>query len=177
LSLNAFSLLYRVAASADLYTSSSSHSRHPFPFRYSSKHALLDPISPIWFYFLCVEMLSLTTTILALIAYLSISNAYSIEKRLDITQAFKSGLTRGTQIYLPSQPNYANETTQRWTEYEEPTYVAAIKPANANDVRAIVISSESLQFGITDNAGENCRGVWNPLFGDRRRSWAVNNVE
>lgn len=43
-----------------------------------------------------------------------------------------------TQIYYPSDPNYASLTTQRWDIYEAPTYVASIKPGSEKDVQKIV---------------------------------------
>ena len=44
----------------------------------------------------------------------------------------------GTQVYYPSNPKYVNLTTQRWTSYEAPSYVASVKPACAEDVIKIV---------------------------------------
>jgi len=85
---------------------------------------------------------SLTLLVLALTAYLTISNAYFVQKRHDITQEFQGRLSPGAEIYFPSDPSYVNETTQRWTVYEEPSYIAAIKPAIADDVKAIVSPSE-----------------------------------
>ena len=88
---------------------------------------------------------SLIILVLALTAYLPISTAYSVQKRHDITQEFRGSLSPGAEIYFPSDPSYVNETTQRWTVYEEPSYVAAIKPAIADDVRAIVSPYEFQQ--------------------------------
>lgn len=75
---------------------------------------------------------------LALSACLPLSNAFSIQERTNITETLRSRLSPGTEIFLPSDPDYANETTQRWTVYEEPTYAAAIVPAIASDVQEIV---------------------------------------
>lgn len=83
-------------------------------------------------------MISSNSLTLALTACLSLSNALSIQERTAITQAFQGNLSAGTKIFLPSDPDYANETTQRWTVYEEPTYAAAIVPATASDVQNIV---------------------------------------
>ena len=46
----------------------------------------------------------------------------------------------GTQVFFPSMANYANLTTQRWTSFEAPSYVASIKPSCADDVARIVSS-------------------------------------
>ncbi|KAK3945061.1 hypothetical protein QBC46DRAFT_336908 [Diplogelasinospora grovesii] len=83
-------------------------------------------------------MISSKFLALALAAGLPLSNALSIQERANITQTFQSSFSPGTKIYLASDPNFANETTQRWTVYEEPTYAAAIIPALASDVQTIV---------------------------------------
>ena len=44
----------------------------------------------------------------------------------------------GTQVLFPGQANYANLTTQRWSTYEAPTYIASVKPACVQDVITIV---------------------------------------
>ncbi|CAN8102492.1 unnamed protein product [Discula destructiva] len=83
---------------------------------------------------------------LALAVCFSLSNALSISERTSITQTFRSSLSPQSKIFLASDPNYANETTQRWTVYEEPTYSAAIIPATASDVQTIV--KVASQWGI-----------------------------
>ena len=55
-----------------------------------------------------------------------------------IARLKSSGLSMGTQIFFPSDPNYDEETTQRFTSYNAPTYVASIKPALPSDVSKIV---------------------------------------
>ena len=45
---------------------------------------------------------------------------------------------RGTQVFFPGQKNYASLTTQRWSNYEAPSYLAAIKPACVADVQKVV---------------------------------------
>lgn len=44
----------------------------------------------------------------------------------------------GTQVFFPGQKDYASLTTQRWTVYEAPSYLAAIKPACVGDVQKVV---------------------------------------
>ena len=46
----------------------------------------------------------------------------------------------GTQVFFPGMANYANLTTQRWTSFEAPSYVASVKPSCANDVAKVVSS-------------------------------------
>jgi hypothetical protein len=70
---------------------------------------------------------------------LPVCNSLMLEERTaSITQTFQRSLSRDAQIFLATDPNYSNSTTQRWTLYEEPTYAAAIIPALASDVQAIV---------------------------------------
>lgn len=47
-------------------------------------------------------------------------------------------LSAGSKIFLPSDPNYVNETTQRYTTHDAPTYRASVKPALDTDVQKIV---------------------------------------
>ena len=47
---------------------------------------------------------------------------------------------KGTQVFFPGMVNYANLTTQRWTSFEAPSYVASIKPSCADDVAKVVSS-------------------------------------
>ncbi|KAF2135276.1 uncharacterized protein K452DRAFT_239649 [Aplosporella prunicola CBS 121167] len=57
----------------------------------------------------------------------------------NITALFSTKVSPKTEIYFPTDPDYANVTTQRWSVYEQPSYVASIKPASESDVQAIVI--------------------------------------
>ena len=47
-------------------------------------------------------------------------------------------LSPEASFYLPSDPNYKMETTQRWTTYSEPSYVISVKPSTEQDVQSIV---------------------------------------
>ena len=44
----------------------------------------------------------------------------------------------GTQVFYSGQANYQDLTTQRWTTYEAPSYLASVKPACVEDVKTIV---------------------------------------
>ena len=91
---------------------------------------------------------------LALAACLPLSQAFSIQERTTITQTFQSSLSDKSKIVLASDPDYANETIQRWTVYDEPTYTAAIIPATASDVQNIV--RPVLPFQQPPIAPKNC---------------------
>lgn len=44
----------------------------------------------------------------------------------------------GTQVFYPEESDYANLTTQRWTTYDAPAYVASIKPSCVDDIATTV---------------------------------------
>lgn len=47
-------------------------------------------------------------------------------------------LSRASDIFLPSDIKYTQETTQRWNQFSSPTYIIAVKPATDVDVQKIV---------------------------------------
>lgn len=49
-----------------------------------------------------------------------------------------SGLSSSTQIVLTSDPAYKTLAQQRWSTYDEPTYLVFVKPALESDVVQIV---------------------------------------
>jgi len=55
-----------------------------------------------------------------------------------IATHFRRVLSPKTGVYLPSHPNYASETTQRWNAFGAPSYVVSVKPALDTDVQKIV---------------------------------------
>jgi hypothetical protein len=55
-----------------------------------------------------------------------------------IAAYLQQNLSPASKIFLPSSPNYTQETTQRWNIYEEPTYIVSVQPALDTDVRKIV---------------------------------------
>jgi hypothetical protein len=77
-----------------------------------------------------------------------LSMGFSAAQSLDrqITEDFRGNLSAKAEIYLHSDANWQTETIQRWTIFSpsNPVYVAAIKPATAKDVSAIVSASLSL---------------------------------
>lgn len=55
-----------------------------------------------------------------------------------VAQDFRAILSQGSGIYLPSDENWEDETTQRWNLWNAPTYVISVKPALVEDVQKIV---------------------------------------
>lgn len=43
-----------------------------------------------------------------------------------------------THIYYPGEMDYKEETTQRWSTYQAPTYQVSIKPGTEDDVQKVV---------------------------------------
>jgi hypothetical protein len=71
----------------------------------------------------------------ALLLILSLASASS---DVDIASLFGPSLSPGAEIFMPSYANYTEDVTQRWTVYEEPSYIGAIKPATEKDIQNIV---------------------------------------
>lgn len=96
-------------------------------------------------------MISSSFLTAALAACLPLSRASITLGRTNITQSFKDSLSASAEIFFPSDPDFANETTQRWTVYDEPTYVAAIVPASSSDVQNIVRAFPSSNLQAVPN--------------------------
>ena len=48
------------------------------------------------------------------------------------------GLSPGMRVFLRTDSNWTNETTQRYTTHDAPSYLASVKPALASDVQKVV---------------------------------------
>ena len=59
----------------------------------------------------------------------------------DVAKYFQTHLSQGSEVFLPSQSNYTQETTQRWNAFSAPTYIVSVKPASDRDVQKIVCHS------------------------------------
>ena len=56
----------------------------------------------------------------------------------EIAAYFKDHLSSSSEVYLPSQSNFTEETTQRWNAFSAPTYVVSVKPGSDEDVQKVV---------------------------------------
>lgn len=56
----------------------------------------------------------------------------------NLTALFGPSLSPDAQIFLPTDTNFTAQLTQRWTDYNAPSYIGAIKPATEADVQNIV---------------------------------------
>ncbi|KAI9879288.1 MAG: hypothetical protein M1830_009018 [Pleopsidium flavum] len=76
------------------------------------------------------------------IAFLSIlalvRTAFTASQVINLTALVGPNLSPGAEIFLPSDANYAEDVTQRWTTHKAPSYLGAIKPATEADVQNIV---------------------------------------
>lgn len=70
----------------------------------------------------------------------SILGLLTFTTKQNLTQIFGPGLSSDAQIILPDSPNWGTEIRQRWSTYQAPTYVGAIKPAVIGDIQHIVSS-------------------------------------
>ena len=92
-----------------------------------------------------------------------------------VAQDFRELLSQGSGIYLASDENWENETTQRWNLWNAPTYVVSVKPALVEDVQKVVGNSfRSLRldtFNLTDRGlGPVCLAA--QLFVPRNGRWS-----
>lgn len=58
----------------------------------------------------------------------------------EIALHLESILSLRSGIFLPTDKNWLNETTQRYQAWNAPTYVVSIKPASKEDVQDVVHS-------------------------------------
>lgn len=56
----------------------------------------------------------------------------------NLTALFGPSLSADAQILLPTDTNFTAKLTQRWTDYNAPSYIGAIKPATEADIQNIV---------------------------------------
>ena len=56
----------------------------------------------------------------------------------NIRALFGLSLSSEAEIFLPSYTNWTEDVQQRWTTWEAPSYIGAIKAATVEDVQKIV---------------------------------------
>jgi len=61
---------------------------------------------------------------------------------INITALFGPSLSKGAEIFLPTESDYAENVTQRWTLHDAPSYLGAIQVATEGDVQNIVCSKK-----------------------------------
>jgi hypothetical protein len=74
----------------------------------------------------------------------------------NLTSLFGPHLSPKAQIILPTEDNFAAELTPRWTDYNRPTYVGAIKPATEGDIQKTV--------SLTPRTLSHLTGSWLPTM-------------
>ncbi|KAL5333401.1 FAD-binding domain-containing protein [Aspergillus crustosus] len=69
----------------------------------------------------------------------------------NITQLFGPSLSAHASIHLPSDANYTDKVTQRWTNHQTPSYIGTIKPATIKDVQNTIkiAAAHDLPFLVT----------------------------
>lgn len=68
----------------------------------------------------------------------------------NLTSLFGPHLSPEAQIILPTDETFASQLTQRWTDYNRPSYIGAIKPGTENDIQKIVSTLEVRRVLITN---------------------------
>ena len=56
----------------------------------------------------------------------------------NLTALFGPSLSHSAQILSPDDASFSTELTQRWTDYNAPSYIGAIKPVTETDIQNIV---------------------------------------
>jgi len=69
-------------------------------------------------------------------AVLSLANTQT-----NLTELFGPSLSPGAKILLPTQKHWKSHVQRRWSEYQAPEYLGAIKPATEGDIQQIVSPS------------------------------------
>lgn len=63
----------------------------------------------------------------------------------NLSALFQSVLSPGAEIYYANDSNWAQDVTQRWTTWDAPTYMGAIKPVTERDIQNIVCIHKQIQ--------------------------------
>jgi len=56
----------------------------------------------------------------------------------NLTALFTPGLSPGAEVILPGESTWGSEVQARWTDYQAPTYLGAIKPVTEEDIQHTV---------------------------------------
>ena len=78
--------------------------------------------------------------ILNIFAAIAAASNFANVNGAQIAAYFEQVLSPGSEVYLPTDSNFTDETaiTQRWNSFSEPTYAVAVKPATEGDVQKVV---------------------------------------
>ncbi|KAL5333393.1 FAD-binding domain-containing protein [Aspergillus crustosus] len=83
-------------------------------------------------------MVHLRASLLLAVIASAIPSAYSLGHGDTVTALFGRHLSPNATIFLPSDPDWETDVTQRWSNWSAPSYFGAIKPATEKDVQNIV---------------------------------------
>lgn len=83
-----------------------------------------------------VEMIRSGITVIFALPLLAAAQNYNL------SALFGSVLSPNAEIYYANDTNWTQEVTQRWTTWDAPTYLGAIKPVTERDVQNIVCFHE-----------------------------------
>lgn len=83
-----------------------------------------------------VEMIRLGIPVIFALPLLAAAQSYNL------SALFGSVLSPNAEIYYANDSNWTQEVTQRWSMWDAPTYLGAIKPVTERDVQNIVCIHE-----------------------------------
>jgi hypothetical protein len=75
---------------------------------------------------------------LSLLLALPLLAAAQSPSSINLTETFRPYLSDGAEIYDVDDPNWSTDAIQRWSNWDAPTYIGAIKPVTEQDVAATV---------------------------------------
>ncbi|KAE8146574.1 hypothetical protein BDV25DRAFT_162207 [Aspergillus avenaceus] len=77
----------------------------------------------------------------------------STSASFDLEEVFGSELSSEAEIFYPSWSNWTDNVQQRWTDYQAPTYLGAIKVATVADIQSTVKLANSHNVSFLATAG------------------------
>lgn len=80
------------------------------------------------------SLLSISLVLLSAVATCIATNVTAQESYSYLQQT----LSPSSELFLSTDPNVRNDTTQRWSVYEQASYSLIVKPATETDVQSIV---------------------------------------
>ncbi|MCJ1397126.1 hypothetical protein MMC11_000318 [Xylographa trunciseda] len=66
---------------------------------------------------------------------------------------FEKTLSPASRVHLPTDPNYSNETIQRWNIFNPPTYIVSVQPALDTDVQEVISYSHANSIPFLGTGG------------------------
>jgi hypothetical protein len=72
------------------------------------------------------------------LAFLHFSTFSFAFNSTSVASELRSLLSPSSSIFLPSDPDWAQETTQRFDSWNAPTYILSVTPSSKEDIQKVV---------------------------------------